>query len=45
MAMISEIMRGWLFDAIVIAVELQEFSLGSKIVSRDVIRDQERLFR
>ena len=32
-ATISAIRRGWLFDAIAIAVELQEFRLGLKVVS------------
>ena len=44
-ATISVIKRGWLFDAIAIAVELQEFILGLKAVSRVGIRDQERCFR
>ena len=40
-ATISAIRRGWFFDTIAIAVELQEFKIGSKVVSKGT-RDQRR---
>ena len=40
-ATISAIRRGWVFEAIAIAVELQEFRLGLKVVSNGT-EDQKR---
>lgn len=40
-ATISAIKRGWFFDAIAIAVELQQSRLGPKVVSNGT-RDQKR---